>query len=838
MINISLNGKWKVINHKLSSKNIAGLIGILKLKSNWMQADIPGEIHLDLVRAGKLDEPLKSLNAKKSRGIERYSWWFKKEFNVSADFLEHEEQQLIFNGLDFYAQVFLNGKLLGETNNAFIPWKFNVKNIIKKNNNQLVVRLTTGAELLPRKLQPKISISKKTYGGRQRFPGISHLRKPQFSYGWDWVDALPNIGIWRNVELSAHSGIKIADCIFDTQIENKIVFLNSKIVVENLHPWSEREGKLIVKITSSDKNKIIHKVNFSAQVGKSTLNFSIKISNPKLWWPNGMGEQPLYQVEVKIISGKKVCDKKRFNIGLRTVKIDRTKLPSGGSRFCLNINGEDVFCKGGNWIPADALIARVDKKKYETLVAEAKYANCNMLRIWGGGIYESEHFYNACDRAGILIWQDFMFACSEYPDHLPDFRLNVRNEAEAVVKLLRHHPSIALWCGNNENIWGFDEWWNADKKNNNLRLGGSIIYNKILPDVCLTFDPTRPYWPGSPCGGKKPNSETAGDCHWWHPFTMNKDINRRINDKVFDECKARFVSEYGVIGPCHFASIKQYLNPDEHFVNSAAWKEHTNQFEKETLPAAIKYHYVNPENLNINDYILYGQMFQAITYGKTIEALRFRKHDPIDDCQGALIWMFNDCWGEIGWTPIDYYLRRKPSYYWIRKANVPVKIITRQRGGKLITRIINDTLKSMRLTAHYGWVRLDGSESKVKSKVVNIAANSMLELGNDIIKNQISFNPKEWIYVAYLSSGRTIIDTTIWQLLPYRELKISESQISVKINGNKITFLSKSYCHGVHYKDAGKVILSDNYFDLLPNVPKTIKVLKKINPTKLKFKSL
>ena len=525
------------------------------------------------------------------------------------------------------------------------------------------------------------------------------------------------------------------------------------------------------------------------------------------------------------------CDRRQFDIGLRTVEIDRSRMKKGGSRFCIRVNGRDVFCKGGNWIPADAIIARVNQKKYEKLITEAKSANINMLRIWGGGIYEAPAFYEACDRAGILIWHDFMFACSNYPDDDPDFCRAVRAEAVAVVRALRHHPSIALWCGNNENIQGFHKWWSGKPEN----LGGTIIYNQILPEICRLMDPHRPYWPGSPTGGKQPNSETEGDCHWWGPGTMNVDIKRRIRHEVYDECRSRFVSEYGVIGPCHLDSVKQYLKPAERRIDARAWKIHTNMFEKKTTPAGIRLHYADPEGLSIPEYILYGQMFQAIMYGYSIEALRFRKHDPHDDCQGALIWMYSDCWGEVGWTIIDYYLRRKPSYYWFRRACSPVKAIVRRRGRSLVTRVINDTLEKREAVICYGWMRVDGSDKRMKRKTLTMPRNSMTEVVREPVPSRRTLDPYAWIYVAYLSGERIEDAPSIWTLVPHRQLDLAQAEICIEEKGAIVEIELPVYCHGVHLNDHGRSMLSDNYFDLLPGVRKRIHRIGGNKLMKLRF---
>jgi len=832
---LSLDGAWKVKEAPLACKGIAGLAKVLGSRAGWMRAKVPGEIHLDLLRAGRLEEPLVSLNAKKSRWPEHRSWWFGRTFEASEAVPAHERQQLVFDGMDLYAQVFLNGEFLGETRNAFVPHVFDVRRILKR-KNRLVVRLTAGEELVDKSLRPKGSKRK----SRQSFPGISHLRKPQFTYGWDWVDALPNIGIWRGVRIEAHSGITLHDVTCSTRICREAVSLDVSVVVENLHPWSERRGELKLSITPPEGKTIRRTVNLRARVGRSAASFRVEIPDPKLWWPNGMGDQPLYRVAVHALHDGEVCDCREMDIGLRTIELDRSENAGAGSRFCIKVNGQDVFCKGGNWIPADAIIARVNKAKYDALVAEAKNANLNMFRVWGGGVYESPDFYGACDRAGILVWQDFMFACAQYPDHEPEFRNAVRAEAESVVRSLRHHPSIALWCGNNENVWGFADWWNAGKdvRDKDLRVGGTVLYNQILPDVCRALDPDRPYWPSSPCGGESPNSERDGDCHWWPQGTMNPDMNRRIDPEVYDECVSPFVSEYGVIGYCRLESVREYLKPEEVNTDSRAWKEHTNTFEKNTIPAAIERHYADVAGLGLEARILYGQMFQATMYGLSLEALRFRKHDGRYDCQGALIWMYDDCWGETGWTPIDYYLRRKPSYYWIRNACAPVKAIVRRRGSHLAVRVVNDTLKPCEVEVHYGWFRTDGTDSRVSSRPLALTPNSMVEVARERVRGCSPWAPLECVYAAWLMGEGFETVPSIWKPAAHRQLRIFRPNLRVAVKGRGIELLSDVYCHGVHYPDGGRQMFSDNYFDLLPGIPKTIECVAPGIPKKLHFCAL
>jgi beta-mannosidase len=541
-----------------------------------------------------------------------------------------------------------------------------------------------------------------------------------------------------------------------------------------------------------------------------------------------MGEQPLYRIKASLLdSDGETCDRREFSIGLRTIELDRSHL-TVGSRFCIRVNGEEVFCRGGNIGPQDPILARIPDSKYEALVAEAKNAHMNMIRINGCSIFESPTFYNECDRAGIMVWHDLLLTDITYPEEDREFCEAVSDEVESAIRLLRHHPSIALWCGNNENTWFFT-MINPDLTKP-LDLGGQKLYYQILPDICHHLDPRRIYWPSSPCGGEHPNSELQGNCHWWFPFFMNPDINRRIRHEVWDECRARFVTEYGAIGPCHLDSIREYLLPEEMHPGSKAWQLHTNSFEKETVPAGIRLHYADPEKLTISEYVLYGQMFQAILHGHAMEALRFRKHDPVDDCQGALIWSYSDCWGETGWSILDYYLRRKASYYWVRRACAPVKVIVRRRGDHLVTRLVNDTLHAFRGRVEAGWWRLDGKEREIQAKPVLIEPNQMQELCSEPIID--GRDPNQWLYAAVLYPEQGLaIDHSIWLMAPHRELSLASPEIQVTQPADGwIALSSPVYCHAVHFEDHGREVLSDNWFDLLPGVTMRLRV---VQPTRL-----
>jgi beta-mannosidase len=609
--------------------------------------------------------------------------------------------------------------------------------------------------------------------------------------------------------------------------------------VENLHPWSERGCTLEISIQPPDGGKAIERrFAIDALPGRIPVRDLIEVPKAKLWWPNGMGEQPLYEVTATVMDSKgTVCDRKKLHIGLRTIEIDRTHLAEG-SRFCVRVNGRDVFCRGGNLGPQDAILARVTDAKYQTLVAEAKNANFTMFRVNGVAEFEGEAFYDACDRAGILVWQDFPFSCTTYPDYDPAFREAVRVETEAAVRQLRHHPSLALWCGSNECIWGLCDWYNGDRSKP-LELGGSVIYNQILPDACRQLDPRRPYWPGSPCGGDDPGSELSGDCHWWNAYLSNDPI-RRVRHQVFDECRGRFVSEWGVPGPCDMDSIREYLAPDEMKLGTPAYQMHENQIAWDTLSVGIPHFYAETDKLSLAEYVDYGQMVQAMALGGDMEALRFRKLDPKDDCAGALIWAYSDCWGETGWSQLDYYMRRKASYYAVRRACAPVKVIVRQRGDKLVTRLVNDTMKPVSATVEVGWWRLDGSAREVNSRRVRVPADGMSEVATAAIAPPEKRDPKQWLYAAVLRGADGVAtDQCIWTLAPFRELSTAKSDIRVTPRPDgTLEVVSATYAHAVHLDDHGHEVISDNWFDLLPGVPARVRLAKGVRPDGVRLEAI
>jgi beta-mannosidase len=815
-LNIDLGGTWSVTALPLEVQGKSGYVTFTHNAAERLEARVPGEIHLDLMRVGRMRDPNVSDNARaRCRWPEQHSWWYRTEFRVPADFRQYLRQSLVFEGIDLFGQIFVNGILAGVTQNAFSVLECDVKTLLVDGLNELVVRVTSGMEFMPKKERVAGAEANNVYAVRTDRPARAFLRKAEYSaYGKDWCDPLPNIGIWRSVRLEGRTGVVFHHLRLDTVVRGQEVALEGEVILENLNPRSEVLCTVELRMEPPSGGTIVQYVDTAAQAGRFSLPCRVVVPDAQLWWPNGMGAQPLYHLTARILCEGEETDRHVQTIGLRTISLDRSPLPEG-SRFRIKVNGQPVYCKGANWAPADLIPARVDAERYQMLVAEARNAHFTMLRVNGAGLYESDEFYDACDRAGILVWQDFMFSVVAYTDEDPEFMSRVSKEAEDVVRRLRHHPSLALWCGSNECLW-----WSP----------GGTIFGKTLPDVCRIYDPLRSYWPGSPFGGPKPNSKTSGDFHWWNEgdtdnFFTPEDL--RMSELEADRCTARFVSEYGALGPPHMASIQEFLKPNEISFDSLAWKIHTNEIN--TVPnggvlRGIRDHYGGTERLSIAQFVLYGQMFQAQIQGRVVEAFRFRKDDERDPCGGNLIWSYNDAWGETGWSIIDHYARRKASYYWFRRGAAPTKVLVRSRDGFLITRVVNDTLDKLQATIRSGWMRIDGAAHELKQHAAEIPVNGTVEIAKEPIPSTAERDPREWLYAAILRGKGIPDDQAIWMLAVHRELDLPNPVIVTAVRNGFLEVTSSVYCHGVHLDDDGHEVLADNYFDLLPGIPLRIPI--------------
>ncbi|MDR6550398.1 glycosyl hydrolase 2 galactose-binding domain-containing protein [Paenibacillus qinlingensis] len=823
-----LNEDWQLTWEPLY-RQAADYIQVKNKQQNWLMSDLPCDVHMPLIALGIIAEPLIADQCFASEWMEDRSWWFKKSFMLTDEQLLTDQIILRFESLDVEADIWLNDCHLGHHRSAFYPFACDVKGKVKQGVNQLFVRVTTGLEHYSENDLALIREAKVVYENEQIGHRGDHrrgmLRKPQYVFGWDWGPRVATCGIMGEVSIEFGHGFQIRDIgVTTTSLDtaSRAAHVQFQLELENLHPFQTLETELRLELLFQGTSLLIIQKDCCLRSGLNYVKIPMVVPEAKLWWPNGMGEQPLYTIQATLQTTTHLVTYPTFSVGIRTLNLNMNKIPESQDErsFTFEINGVALFSKGGNWIPADSIYARVTDATYEALLSEAKEANFNMLRVWGGGIYEKDIFYNKCDEYGILIWHDFMFTCAKYPDHLTWFRDEVEREMDYQTRRLRNHCALALWCGNNENHWGFEEWWNETEAA--AFYGGAACYNDIAPRIVQQNCPSIPYWNSSPYGGEHPNGTQAGDTHHWNDCMMHADMEKRVTPEEYDKVKAKFVSEYGYIGPCRNGSTEIYHHGQQMELDSKLWQLHTNIFEKETVLAGIHKHYVGTAHLGIDDYLLYAGLCQGVMLGYSLEAIRSKLF-----CSGALFWMYNDCWGEVGWSIIDYYLTRKISYYFVKRALAPVKLILREQDGVIQLTAINETSSVIRETLSYGYVYYDGDGNE--ASVVDV---ELSPFSREVVL--------QWTKPSYTLSEACIFVKTVSEFseiqpavlhsevfrnrrLPEPHVQVSNIQ-AIEAGLIRCTVSSGVFAHAVHFGLDEKIQLSDEYFDLLPGEKRDITI--------------
>lgn len=794
---------------------------IVEKLDGWFEVKMPCDVHVPLIENGLIEEPLEGDGFKRCEWVEEKSWWFLNTFEMPIDALGADVVELVFEMLDSEADLWINGIHLGHHRSSFYPYIRDVRAYLRIGQNSVLVRLTCGLEHYSRQdtahIEKAVQIYSMDNRGDARRPFV---RKAQYTYGWDFAPRLATCGIMGKVALEPLKNIVVRSVhIVTEKLEGRNAGLHAEIEVENLKPWSTEESVIRVELFFGPDRVAAHETDLMLKSGLNFAELRLCVENVKLWWPNGMGEQPLYTVLVSVDTRATRSEFKEFKIGIRTLEIDMTK-EKDGRRFTFVINGTPIFCKGGNWVPADAIYARVTLEKYAILIREAAEANFNMLRVWGGGIYERDIFYELCDEAGILIWHDFMFACALYPDDLEWFRNEVEKEIDWQTRRLRNHPSIALWSGCNENQWVYPGWWKA--KLGVEFFGGASCYNILAPRIVRRNCPEIPYWNGSPYGGKLPNDEYTGDRHHWVESFMGQDMERRITPEDYDGVGARFVTEYGYVSPCCKTSTLHYLAGHQAVLSGRVWQSHTNWFEKGAVDAGICKHYTRTEGLELDDYLLYAGLCHGLMYQYSLEALRFKQC-----CSGGLFWMYSDLWGEVGWSILDYYLRRKIPYYFVKRALAHIRLILREEHGTVRILGANDSPEDVEFDAEYGYLSYDGKIKSVKTAVLNLKSRSR-EVVLEFDRGTHDFR-QGCCFVRPLGEN-TLLESVVLRTGVFREMKLERPQLAVlnfqNLEGRIIFDISSGvYAHAVHFGLGDDVKLSDEYFDLLPGEKRHVEIL-------------
>lgn len=768
---------------------------------NWLPARVPGTVHLDLMNNKVISDPYKDENEKKVQWIENEDWDYQATFTISAQELKNDNIDLVFNGLDTFSEIYLNGKLLKKTDNMFRKWNIPVKQYLKAGKNTIQVNfksaVNTGKEL-----------AKKVPFTMPESPR-SFVRKAQYQFGWDWGPRLVTAGIWKDVQLEFWNNAKI--------ITVKDIQKRTSETSDDLHfdveIYAQNAGDYTL-----DLNKNHQKV--SLKKGNNTISVPYETSGMKLWQPSGRGEANLYDFEVKLSKNQKHIDTKNIRIGLRTVELVQEKDEKGKS-FYFKVNGQPLYIKGTNWIPGDSFSPRMTKEKYRKLIKDTKDAHMNMIRIWGGGIYEDDEFYKACDENGILVWQDFMFAGSFYPaDEV--FLNNVKEEVKDQVNRLQNHPSIALWCGNNEIDeaivnWGYQKQFKYSK-NDSLQVWKDYkkLFHEVIPNALaenLKSDKNI-YWPSSPSiGWGHKESLTEGDSHYWGVWWGEQPF------EIYNEKVGRFMSEYGFQGTPSLETTKSMFSgiPDLSLQNSTI-KAH----EKHARGWDIINEYLKRDYKIPTDFVQYNYLSQLLqAKGMQIAIEAHRRAKPYN--MGTLYWQLNDCWPVVSWSSIDYLGNWKAFHYQVKRSFEPVLVSIAETDKSYDVYLVSDLLKELKADINFQLIDFKG---KVLWK-----ANQSDNIKADVSKKIRSINKSE---LAQFDLSKAVLkisaekDTTFEKLFFFnkpKDVKLSKPEITIrKISSTEIEVSTDILAKDVYL--IGDTHFSDNFFDLLPGTSKRITLSK------------
>jgi len=799
---ISLNDNWKLYQQEPA------------YTSDYLPAgSLPLDVRMPLIQAGLIQDPVVADYCYDSEWVENKTWWFANTFTL--DEIEADGIRLIFESLDYNADVYINGAYVGSHQNVHYPFEAEIIKHVNKGENQVVVHLTCGHETVTPEQEAQfkdiVCTEKRDSRGDRGDTRRVFMRKPQYVYGWDWAPRIASIGIMKNAFVLINKQFSAPTvCMVTKKATEEEASVAFEIEFESFAPTITFDAVALVDMKLEGKGILSLSKEIFVQPGANFVTFEAEIKNPELWWPAGAGKQPLYDVSATIIYNEQKFKGEAIKAGIRTIELNTDKVSDERRLFGLRVNGKNIFLKGANWIPSDSIHARITDKKYEALIKDAAQCNFNTIRVWGGGYYENDIFYDLCDRYGLLVWQDFMFACALYPDHLPGFMESVQKEADYQTRRLRSHASLALWCGNNEIPAIFENQIQENYKSGFS--GGMDIFNKLLPKVVRNNCPEIPYWRSSPFGGTNPNAAESGNVHHWWACTMNPDMSKRITPEEYDIVVSSMVSEYGYIGPCSEDTIKKYYGDNEIVRDDKIWNLHNNTFEKETVAAGVRKHYTEPDNLSLAEYLKYARLVQGLMYGYSLEALRYFEYSG-----GSLFWMYNDAWGEVGWSIVDYYLDRKPSYYYVKRAFAHTKLILRGSDGIVNVMAVNDTGKPVTMDICYGYAGFDGVSDE-STKTVEISPFSRgIVFSFNMPKHDLS---KGVVFARAKNAPLAILRVSDYKDYAPRTSNVRIEKVEKSGDDYKITLKSEGYNHAVHF--APYMHMCDDYFDMLPGEVRTV----------------
>ncbi|HEY1848763.1 MAG TPA: glycoside hydrolase family 2 protein [Opitutaceae bacterium] len=771
---------------------------------------------MDLRREGTIPDPRRGTNEAGLQWIDARDWEYSAEFTSNASLLGEEVVDLVADGLDTIATVRLNGALVARTENMFIGFRWDIKRFLRKGRNTISVRFGSATRYIrthrrnhrPRDINDPV--------GR-----CTVIRKQQCQFGWDWGPRYVTAGIWRDIRLEAWSGNRL-DAVKVTQNHRSNGTVTLLLMPELARP--DRRARCLWRVSDG------------SGAGSSGVGLTIEISEPKLWWPSGHGSQTLYHLQVEVVSsdGDPIgCWSGR--IGLRTIELDRHK-DRWGESFQFLVNGRPIFAKGANWIPASTFVAGLGRRDYERDLKAAAAGNMNMLRVWGGGIYESEEFFDLCDELGLLVWQDFMFACTLYPGDRA-FIESSREEARHQVRRLRHRACLALWCGNNE-IWAINARDLVDPKKKAARSDYERLFHRVLPAVVSELGDPTPYWPSSPWRGDEDvghdAGEARGDSHFWDVWHGRHPV------KDYEKWKFRFASEYGMQSYNSPATQAKFSPAHDRNIFGAALETHQkNKGGNQVILDYVSRRYRFPRDQDALVYLSQLNQAHCIQTG----AEHYRRLIP--RCMGSLYWQLNDCWPVASWSSIEFTGRWRALHHAARRFYAPAAVSAHVPGDEVfgISNYRKSTVRLVHIYTsfdrpnpangvvrwdlfHLGGKRILGGSKRVRLKPMRSVREKTLDLSEALAR----FGRESlYLRIALDMGGKRVSEETVFLTVP-RFLDLPSGRTSASIRMKKpgraeISFTSPVFQHRFAFDFEGHAFSADdNYFELYPGETKHVEV--------------
>jgi beta-mannosidase len=805
-------------------------------------ARVPGVVHLDLLANGLIGDPFFGRNEQDLQWIGKTDWEYRTRFAVSPELRSRRHVDLVFEGLDTYARVYLNGEQVIDADNMYRQWRVGVAKRLRDDGNELRVELRSPI---------REDLEKVTARGYE-LPAVNdqgektsvYVRKAPYSFGWDWGPRFVTCGIWKPVRLEAWDDARLADVfvrqtelgeerarlVADVDVLGDGAAAGSSASLEVSVAGPEYSGPLPLRGEGQGGGSVNDRVagpeysgplplrgegTIPLEEGTRTHSAELEIRHPRRWWPNGYGEQPLYTVTTRLVIGGEPVDEVSTRIGLRTLELRRAP-DEWGKSFEFVVNGVPVFAKGANWIPADSFLPRLTRERYARLLGSAHDAHMNMLRVWGGGIYESDDFYDLADELGLLVWQDFHFSCSLYPAD-PPFLANVAIEAEEAIRRLRNHPSVALWNGNNEIESAWLQWGWRERLPRWLWSDYEKIFHQLLPNTVAQLDPTRAYWPSSPSANREsmPGDPGNGDMHYWGVWHGGKPF------ATYEATPARFMSEYGFQSFPEMATIRSFADPDDLAIDSPVMTSHQKHPRGDSLIREYMLRdYREPKDFA--SFLYVSQVLQA--EGVKIGAEYHRRSRP--RTMGSLYWQLDDCWPVASWSSIDYFGRWKALQYYARRFFAPLLASTAEEEGEVSVFVVSDRKDPVSGTLETRLLDLDGRVLWERSESLTVPPlSSRRALGIEKAALLERRDPNGvFLHVRLVGDGRLLSENTRF-FVPMKDLALRRPTIDVEVvaaaeEGIKVTLRSDTLARSVRLgygADAGA--FSDNYFDVIPGRP-------------------